>query len=170
MPHGDMGDGSSDDSSSSTYAVWAVQLPYRVGTFMVQRTGMLRRAFGAGDDASIGHPAFDERFTVRTLQPSVAAAALNGPLAEFLLNDPRAAKYPLRFTDTEVISWDKDEQSPQEIEPALEFLSDVADLVAAQQPVGGGQLGQRVGVGVAGPAWGPPGAGDAATSGGDASA
>ncbi|MEB8344380.1 hypothetical protein [Streptomyces endophyticus] len=163
MPHGDMGDGSSDDSSSSTYAVWAVQLPHSVGAFMVQRTGRLRRAFGAGDDARIGNPEFDERFTVRTLQPSVAAAALNGPLAEFLLGDPRAAKYPLRFTDTELISWDKDEQSPQEIEPALEFLSDVADLVAAQQPVGGGQLGQQVGA--AGPAWGPPGVGGAQVAG-----
>ncbi|MFJ9173376.1 hypothetical protein [Streptomyces sp. NPDC102360] len=157
MAHGGMGDGSSDDSSSSTYAVWAVQLPHSVGAFMVQRTGMLRRAFGAGDDARIGHPAFDERFTVRTLQPSVAAAALNGPLAEFLLNDPRAAKYPLRFTETELISWDKDEQSPQEIEPALEFLSDVADLVATQQPVGARQLGQQAEDGAAGPAWGPQG-------------
>lgn len=177
MPHGDMGDGSSDDSSSSTYAVWSVQLPHSVGAFMVQRTGVLRRKFGAGDDALIGHPEFDERFTVRTLQPSVAAAALNGPIAEFLLGDPRAAKYPLRFTDTDVISWDEDEQSPKEIEPALEFLSDVADLVAAQQPVGGGQLGQRVGVGAAGPAWGPAGAdggqvtgGSSAAAGGDAAA
>ncbi|MGW2344301.1 hypothetical protein [Streptomyces sp. NPDC001661] len=162
MPHGDMGDGSSDDSSSSTYAVWAVQLPYSVGAFMAQRTGVLRRAFGAGDDAGIGQPEFDERFTVRTLQPSVAAAALDGPLAEFLLNDPRAAKYPLRFTDTELISWDKDEQSPQEIEPALEFLSDVADLVAARQPVG---------VGAAGPAQGTSDAGGSiAPASGDPSA
>ncbi|MFZ3572400.1 hypothetical protein ACOKM5_36325 [Streptomyces sp. BH097] len=159
MPHGDMGDGSSDDSSSSTYAVWAVQLPHSVGAFTVQRTGTLRRKFGAGDDALIGHPEFDERFTVRTIQPSVAAAALNGPLAEFLLNDRRAAKYPLRFTDTELISWDKDEQSPKEIEPALEFLNDVADLVAAQQPVG---------VGATGPAWGPSGAGGAQVTDGSA--
>ncbi|MET8475465.1 hypothetical protein ABZY90_19380 [Streptomyces sp. NPDC006422] len=170
MPHGDMGDGSSDDSSSSTYAVWSVQLPHSVGAFMVQRTGVLRRKFGAGHDALIGNPEFDERFTVRTLQPSVAAAALNGPLAEFLLNDPRAAKYPLRFTDTDLISWDKDEQSPKEIEPALEFLSDVADLVAALQPVGGGQSDQQAGVGATGPSWGPDGTGGAPVTGGSTAA
>ncbi|MGY0491357.1 hypothetical protein [Streptomyces sp. WG-D5] len=139
MPDGEAHEVGDPDRCTATYAVWAVQLPQPIGEFTVERAGMLRRAFGAGDDVvRLGHDAFDERFTVRTLQRSAAVGALRGPLAEFLLADPRSKDFPLRFTGGEVISWDRDDQSPERIEPALEFLVEVADLLEVAGPQASG--------------------------------
>ncbi|MFD7297892.1 hypothetical protein ACFV9W_31800 [Streptomyces sp. NPDC059897] len=146
MPDGDCDDPGDSEIQRSTFAVWSVQLPHRAGEFTVRRTGAVRRALGVGtDDVRIGHDAFDERFTVRTLQESAATATLRGALADFLLTDPRAKDYPLRFTGDEVFSWDEHAQSPERIEPALDFLTEVAELVA-QAPVPEPENGERRGL------------------------
>ncbi|MGY0492243.1 hypothetical protein [Streptomyces sp. WG-D5] len=146
-PDGDVGGPGDSDSQRSSFAVWAVQLHHPTAEFTVQRTGALRRALGSGDDVRIGHDAFDEQFTVRTLQHTAVAEVLHGALADFLLADPRAKDFPLRFTGTEVITWGRGDQTPERIEPALDFLTEVARRVthAPPQPSqGAGQYGVGV--------------------------
>ncbi|WP_328634826.1 hypothetical protein [Streptomyces sp. NBC_00356] len=121
--------GAGDDNTgkSIVVALWAVQLPYSVGDFSLRRTNRVSRTFGGPDDVRIGHPEFDEQFTVRGLQESAAVAALQGSLAEFLLADPRSKDFGLRFIDNEVMAWEKGEQSPDKIEAVLQFLCEIAD-------------------------------------------
>ncbi|WP_328634794.1 hypothetical protein [Streptomyces sp. NBC_00356] len=121
------GAGDDDSGKPIVVAAWATQLPYSVGDFSVRRTGRVSRAFGGPDDLRIGHPEFDEQFTVRGLQEGAAVAALQGPLAEFLLADPRSKDFGLRFIGNEVMAWEKGEQSPDKIEAALRFLCEIAD-------------------------------------------
>ncbi|WP_425839348.1 hypothetical protein [Streptomyces fractus] len=123
--------GAGDDNSgkSIVVALWAVQLPYSVGDFSVRRTNRVSRAVGVPDDVRIGNPEFDDQFTVRGLQEGAAVAALQGPLAEFLLADPRSRDFGLRFIDNEVMAWEKGEQSPDKIEAVLRFLCEIADCL-----------------------------------------
>ncbi|MGD6749201.1 hypothetical protein [Streptomyces sp. BH105] len=123
------GAGGDDSGKSTVVALWATQLPYSVGDFSVRRTNRVSRAFGGPDDLCIGHPEFDEQFTVRGLQEGAAVAALQGSLAEFLLADPRSKDYGLRFIGNEVMAWEKGEQSPDKIEAALQFLCEIADCL-----------------------------------------
>ncbi|MHB9755914.1 hypothetical protein ACYBSK_16195 [Streptomyces sp. BYX5S] len=121
--------GAGDDNTgkSIVLALWALQLPYVVGDFSVRRTNRVSRTFGGPDDLRIGHPEFDEQFTVRGLQASAAVAALQGALAEFLVADPRSKEFGLRFIGNEVMAWEKGEQSPDKIEAVIQFLCDIAD-------------------------------------------
>ncbi|WP_353942445.1 hypothetical protein ABII15_12870 [Streptomyces sp. HUAS MG91] len=141
--------GADDDSSGKPTAVafWATQLPYDVGDFSVRHTKRVSRAFGGPDDLRIGHPEFDEQFTVRGLQESAAVTALRGPLAEFLLADPRSKDFALRFIGTEVMAWEKGEQSPDKIEAVLQFLCEIADRLpvpAAAPAQAGGFAGDEL--------------------------
>ncbi|MGY0488823.1 hypothetical protein [Streptomyces sp. WG-D5] len=121
------GAGDEDSGKPIVVAAWATQLPYSVGDFSVRRTSRVSRAFGGPDDLRIGHPEFDEQFTVRGLQQGAAVAALQGPLADFLLADPRSRDFGLRFIGNEVMAWEKDEQSPDKTEAVLRFLYEIAD-------------------------------------------
>ncbi|MGP3770062.1 hypothetical protein ACTWJ8_04425 [Streptomyces sp. SDT5-1] len=140
------GAGDDDTGKPIVVAAWATQLPYFVGDFSVRRTGRVSRAFGGPNDLRIGHPEFDEQFTVRGLQEGAAVAALQGPLAEFLLADPRSKDFGLRFIGDEVMAWEKGEQSPDKIEAALQFLCEIADClpVPAVPPQAGSTAGDAL--------------------------
>ncbi|THA24212.1 hypothetical protein E4198_05165 [Streptomyces sp. RKND-216] len=120
---GAMGDGESG-GVRVVRSVYTVQLPCYVGYFSVRKHSSARRMFGQ-NDVQVGHPEFDEQFTVNGHEPVAAQQVLRGSLLEFLLNDSRSKDYPLWFLGDRLLCSFTDRLSPPDVEPALEFMAQV---------------------------------------------
>ncbi len=112
------------DSTRANMSVYAVELPGYYGHFSVRRHSAVRRMFGQ-NDVQIGHPEFDEHFTVRGQEPQAAVHFLRGGLAGFLLADPRSKDHPLWFMGDRLVCAFRGRFSPGDAEPVLDYLNQV---------------------------------------------
>jgi hypothetical protein len=129
---GAIGDGEGDGVHVAR-SVYTMELPGHVGHFSVRKHAAARRMFGQ-NDVQVGHPEFDERFTVKGQEPTAAQQVLRGALLEFLLNDPRSKDYPLWFLGDRLLCSFTDRFSPADVEPALEFLAQVIGKLDHMEP------------------------------------
>lgn len=119
-------------------SVYAVELPGHVGHFSVRKHTAALQILGQ-NDVQVGHPEFDERFTVRGEEPSAAGEVLRGDLLDFLLNDPRSEDYPLWFLGDRLICSYKSRFNPDGAEPVLEYLAQVIGHLDSAAPRSEGQ-------------------------------
>ncbi|MFR9754407.1 hypothetical protein [Streptomyces sp. TR06-5] len=110
--------------------VYAMELPGDYGSFSVRKHSRARAIFGQ-NDVQIGHPGFDERFTVHARDPEVAQRVLTGELVEFLLNDERSKDYPLWFLGDRLVCSYQSRFGPDDVEPALEYMAHVVARLAS---------------------------------------
>jgi hypothetical protein len=134
---GAIGDGEGD-GVRVVRSVYTMELPGRAGYFSVRKHSAARRMFGQ-NDVQIGHPEFDEHFTVRSEEPPAAQQVLRGELLNFLLNDPRSKDYPLWFLGDRLVCSFTDRFSPVDVEPALEFMAQVIGMLSHLEPRADGQ-------------------------------
>ena len=80
----------------------------------------------------LGNPEFDDTFRIVTKDEDFARNILSGPMASFLLTDPRGRKSPLQLRDNELFTWYTGTLSPQDLEEKLNYLCDVLDQIPAQ--------------------------------------
>lgn len=123
------------DATRTDMSVYAMELPGYYGHFSVRRHSALRGVF-AQSDIRIGHPEFDEHYTVRGQEPQAAVHVLRGGLAGFLLADPRSKDHPLWFMGDRLVCAFRGRLSPKEAEPVLEYLSQVAGLLGPGGDIG----------------------------------
>lgn len=124
------------DTVAVNRSVYAMELPGTVGHFAVRRHSAARRMFGQRD-VQVGHPEFDERFTVQEQVPGTARQVLDGPLLDFLLQDPRSKDYPLYFLGDRLVCSVTSRFSPDDAEPVLEFLARVTGHLGHAERAGG---------------------------------
>lgn len=127
------------DGTRVNMSVYAVELPGYYGHFSVRRHSAVRAMFGQ-HDVQIGYPEFDERFTVRGQEPEVAVHVLRSGLAQFLLGDPRSKDRPLWFMGDRLVCAFRGRFSPEEAEPVLEYLAQVAGLLGQPAYAGRGHV------------------------------
>lgn len=115
-----------------TFRVFAVGTSTPRPTVQVARAGLGGRLLdrvGAGG-VEVGDPEFDAAFRI-TGDATSARQALGPQLRRWLLDDPRAARWPLRFERDELVTWQPGPLTASSVESALEFLCDVLDRVPA---------------------------------------
>jgi hypothetical protein len=131
------GDGEGDLARVAR-SVYVMELPGNVGHFSVRKHSAARRMFRKRD-VQVGHPEFDEHFTVRSEEPSVAGEVLRGELLEFLLSDPRSKDYPLWFLEDRLICSYPSRFDPDDAEPVLDYLAQVIGHLDCAAPRAAGQ-------------------------------
>jgi hypothetical protein len=122
----DIGDGG---PRSVNMSVYVMELPGYYGHFSVRRHSAVRRIFGR-NDVETGHPEFDRHFTVQGQDPQAAAYALRGPLADFLLADERSKDCGMWFLGDRLVCAYESRFAPEDVEPALEHLTQVIGRLA----------------------------------------
>lgn len=113
------------------FHVYALLTPASRPTLQVTRAGVgskIAAKFGR-HDFQTGNPPFDEAFTVDTDNDRFAADVLHPGMTQWLLADPRAPRSPFRFERNELVAWLDGVMEPGMIEPALDYLGHVLDLV-----------------------------------------
>jgi len=117
------------------YTVFAIEMPTTVPRVSVRRPQamdkMETRLLGRGHVVELGIPAFDDEFRVVT-DDEPFARAMGGHLAQFLPSDPRAKDAPLQFHGNELITWYQGRLRPDQINPNMNYLSDVLDHLPVQ--------------------------------------
>ncbi|MFG2096035.1 hypothetical protein [Streptomyces sp. NPDC048612] len=119
--------------------VFAVTSAMSVPRMVVKRPQALDKAnarlgalFGGDKVIELGDPEFDEKFRVIANDEKVARTVLAGPLARFLMTDPRAKDHPLRFQGNDLLTWHRGRLRAEQIEQKLNYLCDVLDHQPAQ--------------------------------------
>lgn len=137
VPRDVIGDG--DVQSQKVHrSVYTMELPGYFGHFSVRKHSAARRMFGQ-NDVQVGHPEFDERFTVRAQDPTAAQQTLHGALAEFLLGEPRSKDLPLWFLGDRLVCSYTSRFDPEDAEPVLEYMARVIGDLGQAEPQAEGQ-------------------------------
>lgn len=121
------------DQTPVSRSVYAMELPGHFGNFSVRQHSAARRMFGQ-NDVQVGHPEFDERFTVRAEDPAAAQQVLRGALLDFLLHDPRSKDFALWFLGDRLICSYKGRFNPGDAEPVLDYLAQVIGYMGYTAP------------------------------------
>lgn len=137
LPPDAIGDGDMD-SHRVHRSVYTMELPGHYGHFSVRKHSAVRAMFGQ-NDVQVGHPEFDDRFTVRAQEPTAAQQALRGPLSNFLLNEPRSKDFPLWFLGDRLVCSYTSRFSPEDAEPVLAYMAQVIGKLGDAEPHTEGQ-------------------------------
>lgn len=115
------------------FQITAVRLPGHGPTLQVRRAGWGARVLDrlGAKGLTFDDPEFDEAFRVTGDDEAFAREVLTGGLRRWLLSDPRARDFPLRFERDELVTWRRGRLTAPAVQESLEFLSDVLDRVRA---------------------------------------
>lgn len=120
-------------------AVYAVTMLTPVPRMVIKRPRAMDKVnaradavFGGGKVMELGDPEFDEAFRLIANDEEFARSVLAGPMAQFLISDPRAKGQPLRFQENHLLTWHRGRLRAEEIEQKLNYLCDVLDRLPAQ--------------------------------------
>ncbi|HVV14622.1 hypothetical protein [Amycolatopsis sp.] len=105
--------------------VLAIELPISVPGLEIQRCG-------GGSDLVLGMPEFDSAFRVLAADPGFARAVLTPPVTRWLLTDPRAEYYPVRFLGAMVSTAERGSLRTESLGPPADFLIELLSRVPAQ--------------------------------------
>jgi hypothetical protein len=114
--------GRDESSHRRAFSVVALHLGVTAPDLSVGPTGPLGQLFNAitGRDIQIGHPAFDDRFTVTSHSPEFARDVLHPPVVELMLQHPDLA---WRFAGDSMLMIRNGASTVPEIDAKLQLMS-----------------------------------------------
>lgn len=124
-------------SPTQQYTIVSLSLPATRPTLEIVATGKR-----SADSYALGYPPLDENFHVTTDNPEFARAVLPPPTVQWLLGDPRAHYFPIRFEGATVSTWTSHDVPISlrgtsalrldRINPMVDYLAEFASRVPAQ--------------------------------------
>lgn len=124
-------------SPTQQYTIVALSLPATQPTLEISVAGK-----PGVNSFALGYPPFDEKFHVTTENPEFARLVLSPPAVQWLLSDPRAQYFPIRFEGASLSTWTSHDvpmssrgTSPlrlDRINPMVDYLAEFAHRAPAQ--------------------------------------